>query len=162
MLALSEGLTPTERNFLVACLVHYTAPQEGPLPVIHDKVPSDAGPLGRLHEVLKFALSSECDRGTGLSVQERGVILNGHQLLPPSSVSRSSADVSGNSSADDRRSLRSLFASSEALVEEAWRAADSTTGFSILQIGEPLTPGVSRLTQCLECEKCTRHLGMHR
>ena len=136
MLALSEGLSPTERNFLTACLVHYTAPQEGPLPVIHDKVPSDAGPLDRLHEVLKSALSSEWDRGTGLSVKERGVTLNGHQLLPTASDCGGNHD-SGRSCADcsDRRCLRNLFISSESKVEEAWRAADSSTGFSILQIG---------------------------
>lgn len=134
MLALSEGLSPTERNFLVACVAHYTAPQEGPLPVIHDKAPSDAGPVDRLHEVLKVAISSACDRGIGLLVQDRGVTLNGHHLLPASSNSGGA----GKSCSDctDRRCLRQLFASSKGAVEEAWRAADSATGLSILQIGE--------------------------
>ncbi|KAL5111916.1 Tyrosine--tRNA ligase [Taenia crassiceps] len=134
MLALSEGLSPTERNFLVACVAHYTAPREGPLPVIHDKVPSDAGPVDRLHEVLKVAISSACDRGIGLLVQDRGVTLNGHQLLPASS---NSGDASGScSECVDRRCLRRLFASSKTAVEDAWRAADTTTGISILQIGK--------------------------
>ncbi|KAH9286835.1 Tyrosine--tRNA ligase [Echinococcus granulosus] len=134
MLALSEGLSPTERNFLVACLAHYTAPQEGPLPVIHDKAPSDAGPLDRLHEVLKVAISSGCDCGIGVLVQDRGVTLNGHQLLPASSSVKSA----GRSCSDctDRRCLRQLFASSKAAVEEAWQAADPATGLSILQIGK--------------------------
>ncbi|CDS41368.1 tyrosyl tRNA synthetase [Echinococcus multilocularis] len=134
MLALSEGLSPTERNFLVACLAHYTAPQEGPLPVIHDKAPSDAGPLDRLHEVLKIAISSGCDCGIGVLVQDRGVTLNGHQLLPASSSVKSE----GRSCSDctDRRCLRQLFASSKAAVEEAWQAADPATGLSILQIGK--------------------------
>ncbi|VDM32513.1 unnamed protein product [Hydatigera taeniaeformis] len=134
MLALSEGLSSTERNFLVSCLAHYTAPQEGPLPVIHDKAPSDAGPVDRLHEVLKAAISSGCDRGIGLLVQDRGVTLNGHQLLPASS--RNESSDRSFSDCTDRRCLRQLFSSSDTAVEEAWRAADSATGLSILQIGE--------------------------
>ncbi|VDD80443.1 unnamed protein product [Mesocestoides corti] len=133
MQALSEGLTSTERNFLVACLAHYTAPLESPIPVIHDKATVSAGPLDRLHEVLKIAVSSECDRGTSLSVEEGGVVLNGQQILKPTpGASKKQCNCT------QRMCIRDLFVSSESAIAEAWQAADPVTGFSILRIGKPL------------------------
>ncbi len=132
MQVLAEGLTLTERNFLTACVAHYTAQEEGPLPVIHEKPALDKPltPLDRLPEVLKVALSSESDRGTVLSAEERGVTLNGLQLLKPTpGAKRKSCSCS------ERKCLRELFVNSEAAVTEAWRAADPVTGFSILQLG---------------------------
>uniref|UniRef100_A0A0R3TN77 Tyrosine--tRNA ligase n=1 Tax=Rodentolepis nana TaxID=102285 RepID=A0A0R3TN77_RODNA len=135
MLALSEGLTPTERNFLVTCLAHYSAPTDGPLPVIHDKVPFDASPIDRLHEVLKSALSSGIDRGIGLSVEERGLTLNGHCLLKPSPYAVPMKESCKD--CKERSCLRKKLAALEpGVIEEAWKAADLATGFSILQIGK--------------------------
>ncbi|KAM7541456.1 hypothetical protein Aperf_G00000040634 [Anoplocephala perfoliata] len=137
MLELSEGLSPTERNFLVTCLAHYSAPEDGPLPVIHDKVPSDASAIDRLHEVLKSALSSVSDRGIGLSVEERGLTLNGHRLINPAEGPLPPVEEESCKNCKERSCLRKKIAALEhGLIKEAWNAADPATGFSILQIGK--------------------------
>lgn len=136
MLELSEGLSSTERNFLVTCLAHYSAPENGPLPVIHDKVPSDASAIDRLYEVLKSALSSAPDRGIGLSVEERGLTLNGHRLIKPAEGHLPPVKESCNN-CQEKSCLRKKIAALEpGLIKEAWNAADPATGFSILQIGK--------------------------
>lgn len=134
MQMLSEGLSLTERNFLTACLAHYTAPEDGPLPVLHDKSAISTTPLNsvdRLHSLLKVALSKEQDRGTMLSVEASGITLNGIKVLNGNTNSKKK-----NCSCSERACLRKLLSSCAATIDEAWRAADPVTGFSILQIGK--------------------------
>ncbi|VDN13733.1 unnamed protein product [Dibothriocephalus latus] len=115
---LANGLSLSERNFLVAAVCHPTASTTSPLPVINDGGASQ-DPLSRLQEVLSKALASQQDRGHVLSLSG-GIALNGIQLTP------SSPDVA----------LTSQSSWPENLVKEAWNACDPSTGISIMQIGE--------------------------
>lgn len=131
MRALADSLSLSERNFLVECCVHPKAPTDSPLPVVHEDVDSQLSPLTRIHEVLKRLMSFDHDFGVNQVKLDRGVVLNGIQLLKPGDVPVKEKECS----CSERSCLKKHFVNSQNVLAEAWKACDATTGISILQIG---------------------------